>query len=256
MSIGFEIITFYEFKEMLSVGPLTDVRVAVRELMREVGVVGTVILAEEGYNGTVAGDTEKISRFVKRLGDVLNTNLRYKASYSDELPFRKVDVKIKPEIVTLKRPVEIELGQGTHVAPERWNELISAGDVVVLDTRNDYEYRTGTFAGAVNPRTSKFSELPDYVENNLDRAIHKKIAMFCTGGIRCEKFAPYMKARGFDEVYQLEGGILKYLEVVPPDEQLWEGECFVFDNRIAVDKQLAVGDSPDLSQPGQGNHKE
>lgn len=247
-STQYKIITFYEFKDMSSLGGLESLRERVRQTMRSLGIVGTVILAEEGYNGTAAGEAPAVDSFALSLDHVFNTNLRIKTSFSEELPFRKVDVKIKPEIVTLKKPVAIGLGEGTHVAAQEWNRLISDPEVVVLDARNEYEYRTGTFSGAVNPATLRFSELPEFVDRTLDPGIHKKVAMFCTGGIRCEKFAPYMKALGFEEVYQLEGGILKYLEVVPPDEQLWEGECFVFDGRVTVDHSLRKGTAPDLSQ--------
>jgi UPF0176 protein len=255
MSEKFKVTTFYEFKDMSALGDLVAVRDGVRQSMRELGVVGTIILAAEGYNATVAGAVVRIDEFVTDLANRFGTKLNYKASYTDTLPFRKVDVKIKPEIVTLKKPVEIRLGAGTHVAPENWNSVISADDVVVLDTRNDYEFRTGTFPGAVNPETKKFSDLPEYIEKNLDPERHKKVAMFCTGGIRCEKFAPYMKSLGFEEVYQLEGGILKYLEVVPPEEQMWTGECFVFDGRVSVDQRLSKGNAPDLSQALQESGK-
>ena len=143
-------------------------------------------------------------------------------------------MRVKPEIVTLKRTVDLDLSEGTKVSPAEWNEIISDEDVYVLDTRNEYEVEFGTFAGAVDPKTRKFSDLPQFVAENLDPAKHRRVAMFCTGGIRCEKFAPYMKGLGFEEVYQLEGGILRYLEEVPADESLWQGECFVFDGRIAV----------------------
>jgi UPF0176 protein len=248
MNEKFKVITFYEFKDMSAIGELAAVRDSVRASMKSREVVGTVIIANEGYNSTVAGPVALIDEFINDLEKLFQTRLNYKASYIDKLPFRKVDVKIKPEIVTLKKPVDIGLGEGTHVTPEEWNSVISSDDVVVLDTRNDYEFRTGTFSGAVNPETGKFSELPNYIEKNLDPAKHKKIAVFCTGGIRCEKFAPYMKSLGFEEVYQLEGGILKYLELVPPEEQLWMGECFVFDGRVSVDEQLRKGTAPDLSQ--------
>jgi UPF0176 protein len=245
----FKIITFYEFKDMLALGDLAELRTAVRSIMREFEIVGTIILAAEGYNATAAGEEERMDEFVRRLELLLETQLQFKASFADSIPFRKVDVKLKPEIVTLKKPVDIALGAGTHVDANEWNELIASDDVFVLDTRNDYEYRTGTFAGAVNPGTGKFSDLPDFVEQNLDPAVHKKVAMFCTGGIRCEKFAPYMRSLGFEEVYQLNGGVLKYLEVVPPEKQLWDGECFVFDGRRSVDQRLKKGSAPDYSQP-------
>ena len=249
----YKIVTFYEFKQMAEVGELTALRDAVRTLMKELCIRGTLIIANEGYNSTVAGEPGHVDGFVERLGELLETSIFTKASYSDELPFRKVDVKIKPEIVTLKKPVDIALGAGTHVDANEWNELIASDDVVLLDTRNDYEVRTGTFAGAINPETEKFSELPEFVEKNLDPTKHKKVAMFCTGGIRCEKFAPYMRSLGFEEVYQLEGGILKYLEVVPPDEHMWEGECFIFDERRSVDRGLKKGSAPDLSQLSPGD---
>ena len=255
MSEKFKVLTFYEFKDMSTLGDLVDVRGAVRQKMKRLGVVGTIILATEGYNATVAGPVAKVDEFIQYLERGFVTSLNFKASFTDSLPFRKIDVKIKPEIVTLKRAVDLALGAGTHVAPEQWNAVISSDDVVVLDTRNDYEFRTGTFAGAVNPETKKFSELPEYIEKNLDPERHKKVAMFCTGGIRCEKFAPYMKSLGFEEVYQLEGGILKYLEVIPPEEQLWKGECFVFDGRVTVDQTLSKGKTPDLSQTSQESDK-
>ena len=248
MSEKFKVITFYEFKDMSTLGDLVELRDTIRTSMRERSLVGTIILANEGYNSTVAGPVEQIDGFIAELESRFETRLKYKASYANTLPFRKVDVKIKPEIVTLKKPVDIELGTGTHVPPEKWNDIIASDDVLLLDTRNDYEYRTGTFAHAVNPQTDKFSELPDYVEKNLDPSRHKKVAMFCTGGIRCEKFAPFMRSLGFEKVYQLEGGILKYLEVVPPEGQLWTGECFVFDGRVSVDERLKKGTTPDLSQ--------
>jgi UPF0176 protein len=248
MTGPFKIITFYEFKDMTRLGELTELRSAVRGLMKEFRIVGTVILAREGYNSTVAGESAKIDQFVERLSTLLETRLKFKASYSASIPFRRVDVKIKPEIVTLKRPVDIALGEGTHVPAEQWNALIASDDVFVLDTRNDYEFRTGTFDRAANPETRKFSDLPEYIEKNLDPTVHKKVAMFCTGGIRCEKFAPYMRSLGFENVYQLEGGILKYLEIVPPEEQLWKGECFVFDDRVSVDQKLRKGSAPDHSQ--------
>lgn len=241
-------MSFYEFKALQEVGPVEEIKAALKQALIDFGVRGTIIIANEGYNGMVCGMPDTIPDFVVRVENVLKTKLVYKISYHEKAPFRKIDVKIKPEIVTLKQPVDISLGRGTHVEPREWNSIVSAPDVVVLDARNDYEFQTGSFKGAVNPGISKFSELPAYVAENLDPAKHKRIAMFCTGGIRCEKFAPYMKHLGFEEVYQLKGGILKYLEEVPPAEILWEGECFVFDERVSVDKELRKGDLPDHSQ--------
>lgn len=243
-----QIIAFYEFKDMANAGPLDEIRALLRDAFAEYNVRGTIIIANEGYNGMICGFPEDVERFITRFEAILNTELVYKTSFHEKAPFRKIDVKIKPEIVTLKKQVDISLGQGTHVKPNEWNRLIADPETLVLDTRNDYEYKTGTFRGAVNPDVSKFSELPEYVAKNLDPDKHKRIAMFCTGGIRCEKFAPYMKQIGFDEVYQLEGGILKYLEETPAEETLWEGECFVFDERITVDASLRKGTGPDHSQ--------
>ena len=244
----YQVITFYEFRDMAAVGALNDTRDALKALMLEFEIKGTIILAAEGFNSTVCGEPSSIDSFVKRAGSILQTDLSFKSSFHDRVPFRKIDVKIKPEIVTLKRDVDIAQGVGTHVSAERWNQLLIDPEVVVLDTRNDYEFKSGTFKRAVNPKTEKFSELPEFVAKNLDPARDKKVAMFCTGGIRCEKFAPYMKQLGFSEVYQLEGGILKYLEEVEENESLWEGECFIFDDRRTLDHSLKKGANPDYSQ--------
>lgn len=252
----FQVITFYEFKDMTALGALADVKARLQELMAGIDIKGTIILADEGFNSTVCGSQESIAAFVSAAGEILGSALNYKSSFYDHVPFRKVDVKIKPEIVTLKKPVDISKGVGTHVKPAEWNTLITDPDVIVLDTRNDYEFRSGTFKRALNPVTEKFSELPEFVDNELGEAKDKKIAMFCTGGIRCEKFAPYLKQIGYSKVYQLEGGILKYLEEVPVEESLWEGECFIFDDRRTLDHSLKKGVGPDLSQkakPGRVN---
>ncbi|MEQ1603689.1 MAG: rhodanese-like domain-containing protein [Pyrinomonadaceae bacterium] len=243
-----QIIAFYEFKDLPAIGDLEELKAELKTVFTELGVRGTIILATEGYNGMVCGTEEQIGEFVEQAGSILKTSLTYKSSYNTEAPFRKIDVKIKPEIVTLKLPVDISLGVGTHVKAERWNEIISDPETIILDTRNDYEYKTGTFRGALNPETEKFSDLPKFVAENLDPEKHKRVAMFCTGGIRCEKFAPYMKGLGFEEVYQLEGGILKYLEDTPVENTMWEGECYVFDERITVNANLEKGVITDFSQ--------
>ncbi len=230
--------------------PLDDLetkRDKLRQALIENRIFGTILLADEGYNASLCGARQDIPQFIQAANDILGTSIEPKSSYHSVSPFRKHEVKIKPEIVTLRKKVDIEKGNGTHVKPENWNEIISDPEVFVLDTRNYYEYETGTFENAIDPRTEKFSDLPQFVEENLDPAVHKKIAMFCTGGIRCEKFAPYMKEKGFEQVFQLEGGILKYLEKIPKEEQLWRGECFVFDERRTVDQDLRKGISPDLS---------
>ncbi len=243
-----QIIAFYEFKDLPTVAPLVDLRDRLKQALRDVSVCGTIILANEGFNGMLCGNPDAVSGFISRAEEILVTKLAVKSSFHEKAPFRKVDVKIKPEIVTLKKPVDISSGIGTHVEPGQWNELIDDPETLVLDARNDYEYETGTFKRAINPRVKKFSDLPQFVAENLDPQTHKRVAMFCTGGIRCEKFAPYLKEIGFAEVFQLKGGILKYLEEMEPDDMLWEGECFVFDERISLNKELRKGTGPDLSQ--------
>lgn len=246
---NYKIAAFYEFKDMAAVGALQDLKRRLKTAMLAAGVCGTILIAEEGYNGMVCGRPDGLDTFLRDAATILDTTLSCKFSYNEHPPFRKTEVRIKPEIVTLRRPVNFELAQGTHVDSVEWNRLVSDPDTVVLDTRNNYEYETGTFVNAVNPRTEKFSDLPDFVEQNLDPARHKTVAMFCTGGIRCEKFAPYMKQLGFENVYQLDGGILKYLEDMgDTEENLWEGECFVFDERVTVDRSLRKGNSEDRSQ--------
>ena len=207
------------------------------------GIKGTLLLAKEGINGTVSGTRESIDALLDYLlEDPRFTGLSHKESQNEELPFYRMKVKLKKEIVTMGvEGIDPKHIVGTYVDPKDWNALISDPDVVLVDTRNYYEYEIGTFEGAVNPNTTTFRELPAYVAKNLDPKANKKIAMFCTRGIRCEKSTAYMKEQGFDEVYHLHGGILKYLEEVPEAESLWRGECFVFDNRVAVNHQLEKG---------------
>lgn len=207
-------------------------------------IKGTILLAKEGINGTIAGlpaDIHAVLDYLRQ--DERLKALEHKESYADKHPFYRMKVKLKKEIVTMGVP-EVNPNEvvGTYVKPEDWNAVISDPDVVLLDTRNDYETHIGTFKGAIDPKTTTFREFPKYVEQNLDKTKHKKVAMFCTGGIRCEKASSYMKQQGFEEVYHLEGGILKYLENVPKEESLWEGECFVFDQRVGVKHGLETGD--------------
>jgi len=243
----FQIITFYEFKRF-DRDELLSLRTSLREAMKDLSIKGTIILAEEGFNSTVAGRAAEIQHFIQLVESILRTSLKIKSSTHTECPFRRVEVKIKAEIVTLKQKVDISKGAKTHVEPRQWNAIIADPETVVIDARNDYEYRTGTFRCAINPSTGKFSELPEFVQKNLDPRKHKRVAMFCTGGIRCEKFAPFMKQLGFAEVFQLDGGILKYLEEISAEDSLWEGECFVFDDRVTVDALLKKGIESDLSQ--------
>jgi len=210
-------------------------------------IKGTILLADEGINGTVAGPEKSILELLNHLktdpvfeGNF--KNLAHKESWSDKHPFYRMKIKLKKEIVTLGVPgVSPTKVVGKYVKPQDWNKIISDPEVVLIDTRNDYEYAIGTFKNAINPKTNTFREFPEYVKTHFDPKKHKKVAMFCTGGIRCEKASSYMLSEGFDEVYQLEGGILKYLEEVKPEESLWQGECFVFDQRVAITHGLEVG---------------
>ncbi|HZV61702.1 MAG TPA: rhodanese-related sulfurtransferase [Methylophilaceae bacterium] len=210
----------------------------------EYGIKGTLLLAQEGINGTVAGSRDGIDALLQYLRtDERLADIDHKESFAETMPFYRMKVRLKKEIVTLGVPgIDPNKKVGTYVPPKRWNSLISDPDVLVVDTRNAYEYEIGTFKGAIDPHTETFREFPEFVHKNLDPAKHKKVAMFCTGGIRCEKASAYMLEQGFEEVYHLQGGILKYLEEVPAEESLWEGECFVFDQRVAVKQGLELGD--------------
>ena len=206
-------------------------------------VKGTLLLANEGINGTIAGSRQAIDAVINWLrNDDRLDGLDSKESYTDEMPFYRSKVKLKKEIVTMGvEGIDPKRVVGTYVEAEDWNDLINDPEVVLVDTRNDYEYQIGTFKDAINPNTETFREFPEYVKQNLDPEKHKKVAMFCTGGIRCEKSTAYLKEQGFDEVYHLKGGILKYLEQVPKEDTQWQGECFVFDNRVAVNHDLKKG---------------
>ncbi len=207
------------------------------------GIKGTLLLAAEGINGTVAGSRSAIDNLLEYLReDSRLADIDCKESFYEEMPFYRMKVKLKKEIVTMGvEGIDPNKVVGTYVKPEDWNDLIEDPDVVLVDTRNYYEVAIGTFKGAKDPHTTNFREFPQYVAENLDPEKNKKVAMFCTGGIRCEKSTAFLKEQGFEEVYHLQGGILKYLEEVPKDESLWEGECFVFDNRVAVDHDLKKG---------------
>jgi UPF0176 protein len=208
---------------------------------------GTILLANEGINGTISGKEKDIlnfHKFIKNDDKFLNVfkNLEYKASWSDGNPFYRMKVRLKKEIVTLGIPEISPVKKvGTYIKPKEWNALISDPDIILIDTRNQYEVDIGTFRNAINPKTTSFREFPEYVKKNLNQQKNKKIAMFCTGGIRCEKASSYMLEEGFEEVYHLQGGILKYLETVPEENSLWNGECFVFDQRVAVTNELKEG---------------
>lgn len=220
-----------------------NLRQPLLNIMENYQVSGTLLLAKEGINGTVAGSRKGIDALLNKLrADPRLQNITYKESVTDKPPFKRSKVKLKKEIVTMGvEGIDPKRVVGTYVEPADWNQLISDPDVLLIDTRNDYEVKVGTFKNAINPQTGNFREFPHYVKENLDPEKHKKIAMFCTGGIRCEKSTAFLKEQGFDEVYHLKGGILKYLEDVPEQETLWEGECFVFDERVTVNLQLDKG---------------
>ncbi len=207
------------------------------------GIKGTLLLAQEGINGTVAGSRAGIDALLAFLhSDARLATLEHKESLADTMPFYRMKVRLKKEIVTLGVPgIDPNERVGKYVTPEDWNALIADPEVVVVDTRNDYEYDIGTFRRAIDPKTTTFREFPEYVKQNLDPSKHKKVAMFCTGGIRCEKATAFMLEQGFEDVYHLQGGILKYLEHIPVEQSLWDGECFVFDQRVAVGHGLVEG---------------
>lgn len=218
-------------------------RQPLQTVMEAHGIRGTLLLAHEGINGTVSGNREGVDALLNWLRtDARLSDIDYKESYTNNVPFNRAKVKLKKEIVTMGvEGIDPKSVVGTYINPRDWNALISQPDVLLVDTRNDYEVKVGTFKNAVNPQTESFREFPDYVKTHLDPAKHTKIAMFCTGGIRCEKSTAFLKEQGFDNVYHLKGGILKYLEEVPAQDTLWEGECFVFDERVTVNHQLEKG---------------
>jgi UPF0176 protein len=209
------------------------------------GIKGTLLIAREGINGTVAGSEAAIAELVAHLEAMPEfTGLEVKYSTAGEMPFHRMKVRLKKEIVTMGVPdLDPLTGAGAHVDPRDWNALISDPDTVVIDTRNDYEVRLGTFAGAIDPKTPSFRDFPDWVERHRAELEGKKVAMFCTGGIRCEKATAYVRSLGIEDVFHLKGGILKYLEEVPAEDSLWQGECFVFDERVSVAHGLEIGEA-------------
>jgi UPF0176 protein len=220
-----------------------SLRQPLHKVMEDNQLRGTLLLAHEGINGTVAGSRLAVDTLLEWLRtDPRLADIDHKESLTDSVPFNRAKVKLKKEIVTMGvEGIDPKRVVGTYVSPENWNKLISDPDILLIDTRNDYEFKVGTFKNAINPNTESFRDFPRYIKENLDPEKHKKVAMFCTGGIRCEKSTAFLKEQGFEEVYHLKGGILKYLQDVPPEETLWEGECFVFDERVTVNLQLQKG---------------
>jgi UPF0176 protein len=237
------VAAFYKF---VALPDFREIRQPMREYCQEQGVKGSILLADEGINGTIAGERHAIDAVLAYLrSDARLSDLLHKESYCDEQPFGKMKVRLKREIVKLGVDgIDPNSEVGTYIPAQAWNDLINQPDVVLVDTRNDYEYKVGTFKGALNPDIEAFNDFPEYVQTHLNPDQHKRVAMFCTGGIRCEKATAYLLQLGFEEVYHLQGGILKYLEDVPEEKSMWEGECFVFDERITVDHDLRPGNAP------------
>lgn len=236
-------ITVTALYKFVSLQDLPELKTKIYRACVDHNIKGTLLLAHEGINGTIAGthqDIEDILIFLKSLPGL--GDLEHKESHAEDMPFYRMKVRLKKEIVTIGLPdVDPNDVVGTYVDPQDWNDIISDPDTITIDTRNDYEVAIGTFKGAVDPDTKSFRDFPEYVEKNLDPKKNKKVAMFCTGGIRCEKASSYMKKLGFEDVYHLKGGILKYLETIPKEQSLWEGDCFVFDQRVSVKHGLELG---------------
>ena len=235
------VAAFYKF---VALPDYRAVRESLQRRCEELGLLGSILLAEEGINGTISGPETGVRRLFEELKtDTRFQDLHYKESWADEQPFYRMKVRLKKEIVSLGvEGVDPNQAVGEYVAPEDWNELISRENVRLIDTRNHYEHHLGTFSGAEDPETTSFRDFPDWVSSHLDPAKDQEVAMFCTGGIRCEKATSYLLGLGFKNVYHLDGGILNYLESVPQEESLWQGDCFVFDNRVTVDHSLQEGD--------------
>ncbi len=229
----FVVATFYHFADLTD---YKSMRPTITDFCNSHELKGVILLAQEGINSTIAGSREGIDALLSYLrSDLRLRNLEHKETTSDVMPYNKLRVRLKKELVKFGiSDIDLSKEVGTYVEPQDWNQLISDPDVLVFDSRNFYVFEFGSFAGAIDPNLDFFYEFPKYVEDNLSNNKQQKIAMFCTGGIRCEKASAYMLAQGFDEVYHLKGGILKYLAEVPPEESLWQGECFVFDDRIAT----------------------
>ncbi len=234
------IAAFYKF---VTLADYTERRQPLLNICQQHQIKGTILLAAEGINATISGTRSSIDAVLAYLrADPCFTDLEPKESIAQKPPFDRLKVRLKQEIVTFGIPTTNPTETvGTYVKPQDWNQLISNPDVLVIDTRNQYEVEIGTFKGAIDPHTDSFTQFPEYVANNLDPERHKQIALFCTGGIRCEKATSYLLNQGFENVYHLQGGILKYLEEVPAAESHWQGECFVFDDRVAITHGLEPG---------------
>ena len=239
MDNSFKIMAFYEFAK---INDLSYMAKRIKSYCKEENIRGTVIIAPEGINGTLAGFISSIDKFAEYIRNLGFISLNTKYSLAEIMPFYRLKVKEKKEIITmLGLSIDPSNPRGKMVSPNEWNELIKQDDTIVIDVRNEYESDIGSFNNALKPNTESFLEFKSYIDEKLADAKDKSIAMFCTGGIRCEKASYYMKSQGFENVFQLNGGILKYLEDVSQKDSLWEGECFVFDNRVTVTHNLQKG---------------
>lgn len=237
---AFTVVALYAFRDFPDFEARRD---PLQKLADSCGVTGTLLLAREGINGTIAGTRAGLETVLQHIKNWPRFHdLEWKESMADEAPFLRMKVRLKSEIVTMGVPdLDPAREAGTHVAPKDWNDVISRDDVLVIDTRNDYEVAIGSFENAINPQTDSFREFPEWSKRILMQDPPPKVAMFCTGGIRCEKASAYLKSKGVPEVYHLKGGILKYLEEVDADNSAWNGECFVFDRRVSVQHGLKQG---------------
>jgi UPF0176 protein len=250
----YDVVAFYKFVALDDCDTFAPL---LKQAMLDRDVMGTILLAEEGINGTISGSPESIAEIL----DIIRTHdglddLPFKTSHAPTHVFNRAKVKVKPSLISLGADIDSTIDPnkevGEYVQPSDWNDLINDPEVVLIDTRNDYEYYAGTFEGAVDPKITRFRDLPDFVNNNFDPKVHKKVAMFCTGGIRCEKSTAWMLQQGFENVYHLKGGILKYLEEVPQEESKWKGDCYVFDERVGVNHDLAPSEEAKFC-PGCGH---
>jgi UPF0176 protein len=240
----YSVAAFYRFVRLNDIPSLCA---EVKAFCAQNNILGTVLLAPEGINGTIAGLPDDLNAAIEKLNRLFGLHQgELKFSSAQEKPFMRLKIRPKKEIITMKQPgADPTVRTGIEVTPAQWNDLINDPEVLLIDTRNDYETGIGIFKGALDPEIRHFSQFPDFVEKHLDPTKHKKVAMFCTGGIRCEKASSYMLNQGFETVYQLKGGILKYLETIPQEHSLWDGACFVFDGRLALEHGLEESEATD-----------
>lgn len=246
--------TFASFYQFVELNNLTGLKNQLLYLCDQAGIKGTILIATEGINANIVGNKNQLEIVINQIKKILNLEkLGINLSTVEQIPFQRMKVKIKKEIITFAvEEANPNQQVGTYVKAKDWNNLISQPDVKLIDTRNEYEVKIGTFKEAENPHIDSFQEFNDYIKNNLELEKNKKIALFCTGGIRCEKVTALMLSKGFKEVYHLEGGILKYLQEITLEESLWQGECFVFDERVAVKHGLENGSyklCPECGEP-------